>query len=70
VPDEALDSAAYNAHGHAHGAQGRKGHMMVERDAGAQKGGYIPQAMGKDGGVGFDDDQQMADDYGKAGVDK
>jgi len=28
-----------------------------------QKGGYIPQAMGKDGGVGFDDPSQ--DDYGK-----
>jgi hypothetical protein len=59
-----LDSAAYNAHGFAHGAQGRRGHPMVENDAaGAQKGGYIPQAMGKDGGVGFDDPPQ--DDYGK-----
>jgi len=59
-----LDMASYNAHGHANGAQGRRGHLMVESDAGAQKGGYIPQAMGKDGGVRFDDDQQGAADYG------
>ena len=65
-----LDMASYNAHGFAHGAQGRRGHPMVANDAaGAQKGGYIPQAMGKDGG-GFDDDQRMADDYGKAGGDE
>jgi hypothetical protein len=65
-----LDVASYNAHGHAHGAQGRRGHLMVESDAGAQKGGYIPQAMGRDGAPAFDNDQQMADDYGKVGGDE
>ena len=59
-----LDMAAYNAHGHAHGAQGRAGHLMPQSDHAAQAGTYIPQAMGKDGGVGFDDDVRGSADYG------
>jgi len=62
----ALDSAEYVGHGHFVGRQGPRGHDMVASDAHLQNGQFIPQAMGKDGGVGFDDDQQMADDYGKA----
>jgi hypothetical protein len=65
-----LDVAAYNAHGLAHGAQGRRGHAMPKGDADQQPGSYVPQAMGRDGGVGFNDDQTGADDYGKAGGDE
>jgi len=76
-----LDSATYGGHGHAVGSQGKAGHTMVPNDSVFQGSGetsrgkpYIPQSVlnvtTKDGGVGFDDDQTGADDYGKAGTDE
>jgi hypothetical protein len=41
---------------------------MVPSDHAKQAGGYIPQAMGRDGGAPFDDNQKAASDYGT--VDK
>jgi len=62
----AVDSALYGGHGHLVGRQGLRGHDMVRSDLDKQGGQYIPQAMGKDGGPAFDDDQRMADDYASA----
>jgi hypothetical protein len=58
----AVDSALYNSHGHLVGRQGPRGHDMVRSDLDKQAGQYIPQAMGRDGGPGFDDPCQK--DYG------
>jgi hypothetical protein len=63
-----LDNALANGHGHFVGSQGPKGHTMVPSDHAKQAGGYIPQAMGRDGGAPFDDNQKAASDYGT--VDK
>ncbi|MFZ0418414.1 MAG: hypothetical protein WAM04_09920 [Candidatus Sulfotelmatobacter sp.] len=75
-----LDAAQYGGHGHASGS-GPTG-KMVQSDAHMQGGAsktsrgkpYIAQGvlppMGRDGGGRFDDNQQAADDYGKAGTDE
>jgi hypothetical protein len=43
-----LDSADYNAHGHAQGRQGRAGHEMVPNNLHLQGDAHIPQAALKD----------------------
>jgi hypothetical protein len=40
-----LDMATYNAHGHAAGRQGARGHQMPPNDAHKQGGSFIPQAV-------------------------
>jgi hypothetical protein len=61
-----LDNAVANGHGHFVGT-GSTG-KMVPNHAHLQGGQYVPQAMGRDGGVAADDDQKAASDYGT--VDK
>jgi hypothetical protein len=40
-----LDASDYNAHGHATGRQGAKGHPMPKSDAHLQDGAHVPQDM-------------------------
>jgi hypothetical protein len=40
-----LDAAEYGGHGHAHGRQGKAGHVMVPSAASVQPHSYIPQAV-------------------------
>lgn len=55
-----LDSASYNAHGHAVGSQGKRGHTMVQSDQAKQgKDAYIPQGV-----LGTPQNRQNADDKG------
>lgn len=61
-----LDNALANGHGHFVGS-GSTG-KMVPNHAHLQGGAYVPQAMGRDGGAPFDDNQKAASDYGT--VDK
>jgi hypothetical protein len=65
LADNLIDNTLRAGHGgHMLGKQGpgNTGHDLPPSDAHLQGGAYLPQAMGRDGGVGFDDPSTK--DYG------